>query len=112
MKTQGRQDTSKARLTVAQAEGAEEASVLVVAALVEEAAHLVHPALALVALHPALLHLSCGGDRASEIRSESQVKEVGGMDRACTRARRAGSPPRGSSLHGANVGTSTGWRQG
>lgn len=46
-----------ASLTVAQAEGAEEAAVLVVAPLVEEAADLVHPALTLVALHPALLHL-------------------------------------------------------
>ncbi len=48
-------------LTVAQAEGAEEAAVLVVAALVEQPADLVHPAFALVALHPALLHLQSKG---------------------------------------------------
>ena len=47
--------------TVSEAVGAEEAAVLVVATLVEEPADLVHPALALVALHPALLHLQRGG---------------------------------------------------
>lgn len=46
--------------TIEQALWAEVAAVLVVAALVEQAADLVHPALAAVALHPPLLHLQMG----------------------------------------------------
>ena len=45
------------RLTLAEAVRAEVANILVVAALVEEATDLVHPAVAVVALHPGLLLL-------------------------------------------------------
>ena len=43
--------------TIKEAAGADVGGVLLVAALVEEAADLVHPQLAHVALHPALLRL-------------------------------------------------------
>ncbi len=46
-----------ARRTVEQAHGADVGRLLLVAPLVEQAADLVHPALAHVALHPPLLRL-------------------------------------------------------
>ena len=73
--------------TVQQAHGADVGHVVVVAPLVEQAADLVHPALAVVALHPALLRLLVvlRFFSSSDCAYGAQTSEWGSrQDRHCT----------------------------